>query len=110
MARERMAQLPHGAGSEQRPVGEDPGSGAAPPGSAMEEGQGTLQDRRPTQERERPGRRARRDRQKGGNKTVNTVVTTRRWLVQNHPEATVFLISPLQGYRRDAVHLLLALL
>jgi hypothetical protein len=29
-----------------------------------------------------------------------------QWLVQNHPEATVFLIS-LAGDRRGAIHLLL---
>ena len=47
VAGERLAQQPCRAGSEQRPVGEAPKSDKAPPGSAVEEGQGALQDRRP---------------------------------------------------------------
>ena len=38
----------------------------APPGGAMEEGEGALQEWRGAQERERPGRRARRGREEGG--------------------------------------------
>jgi hypothetical protein len=60
---------------EQGSVGEAPSSDAAPPRSPVEEGKGTLQERRSTQERERPSRRARRGRQEGGNEILNTVVT-----------------------------------
>jgi hypothetical protein len=59
----------------------------------MEEGKGALQEWRSAQERERSGRRAGRGRQKGGNETVNTVVTITQWLVHNHSDVTVFLNS-----------------
>ena len=49
----------------------------------MEEGKGTLQDWRSTQERKRSCWRARRGCQKGGNEiTVNTAVTMTGWLLQ----------------------------
>jgi hypothetical protein len=58
VAGERMAQPPWRAGGKQGPVGEAVGSDEAPPASAVEEGQGALGNRRPTQERKRPCRRA----------------------------------------------------
>src|SRR5918993_3723043 len=66
VAGERMAQPPRRACGEQGPVGEAPGRDTAPPGGAMEEGEGALQDWRGGQERGRPGRRARRGREEGG--------------------------------------------
>jgi ribonuclease HI len=52
----------------------------------VEKDLGTLQDRRTTQERERPGRRARRGRQKGGNETLKIAVTMTNWPMQNTPK------------------------
>ena len=72
----------------------------------MEEGQGAPRDPRPAQDRQRPGRRARCGRQEGGKETVNTIATITKWLLPNHPEGTIFLISPLQGDRRGPIHLL----
>ncbi len=66
VARERMAQPHQRAGGEQGPMGEAPGSDTASQGSAMEEGKGALQDRRPAQEGQRSGRRAGRGREEGG--------------------------------------------
>src|SRR5215210_6921297 len=87
-------------------MGETPSSDAASPRGAMEEGQGALQDPRPAQERERPGRRARCGRQEGGKETLNTIATITKWLLPNHPEGTIFLISPLQGDGSGAIYLL----
>jgi hypothetical protein len=67
---------------------------------------GILQNRRPTQDRELAGRRARRGYQEWGNKSPNIVVTMAKWRPQNHPEAAIFLISPWQGNRRGDIHLL----
>jgi hypothetical protein len=44
VAGERMAQPPRRAGGEQGPVGEAPSRDTAPPGGAMEEGEGALQE------------------------------------------------------------------
>jgi hypothetical protein len=68
---------------------------------------GHSKKRRPTQERERPCRRARRDRQEGGKETLNTIATIMKWLLQNHPEATVVLISLAVADQRGAIHVLL---
>src|SRR5215216_2727187 len=84
-----MAQPPYSAGGEQGSVGETPSSDAASRRCAMEEGQGTLQDPRPTQDRQRPGRRDCCGRQKGGNETVNTVVAMTKWFRENYPIASV---------------------
>src|SRR5829696_1948244 len=86
VARESMAQPPQRADSEQRSMGEAPGSDAAPPESAMEEGPGAPKDPRPTQEWQRAGRRARRGRQKGSNETLNLALTMTKWLLQTIPK------------------------
>jgi hypothetical protein len=65
-----------------------------------------LQNRRPTQDGELAGRRARRGYQERGNEITNTAVTMAKWRLQNHPEAAIFLISPWQGNRRGDIHLL----
>ncbi len=70
----------------------------------MEEGQGAPKDPRPAQEWQRPGRRARCGRQEGGKETVNTIATITKWLLQNYPEATIHLISPLQGDGSGAIY------
>ncbi len=57
-------------------------SGAAPPAGALEKGQGAPTDPRPTQVRQRPGRRTRCSRQERGNQTIDTVVTMTKWLLQ----------------------------
>ena len=54
VAGERLAQPPWRVGGKQGPVGEAVGSDEAPPASAVEEGQGALENRRPAQERKRP--------------------------------------------------------
>jgi hypothetical protein len=56
VVRERMVQLPQRPCGEQRFMGEALGGDEAPSGSPVEEGKGALQDRRPAQEWERPGR------------------------------------------------------
>ena len=58
VAGERLAQPPWRASGKQGLVGEAVGSVEAPPGSAVEEGQGALENRRPAQEWKRPCRRA----------------------------------------------------
>jgi hypothetical protein len=65
-----------------------------------------LQYRRPTQDGELPGRRARRGYRERGNEITNTAVTMAKWRLQNHPEAAIFLISPWQRNRRGDIHLL----
>ena len=72
----------------------------------MEESIRILQNRRPTQDWELAGRRARRGCQERGNEIPNIVVTVAKWRPQNLPEAAIFLISPSQGNRRGDIHLL----
>ena len=64
------------------------------------------QNRRPTQDRELAGRRARRGYQERDNEIPNIAVTMAKWLLQIHPEAAIFLISPWQEPRRGDIHLL----
>jgi hypothetical protein len=72
----------------------------------VEESIRILQDRRPTQDWELAGRRARRGYQERGNEILNIAVTMAKWRPQNHPEAAIFLISPWQGNRSGAIPLL----
>jgi hypothetical protein len=77
-----------------------------PAQSAVKENIRILQNRRPTQDWELAGRRARRSYQKRDNEILNIAVTMAKWRPQNHPEAAIFLISPWQGNRRGDIHLL----
>jgi hypothetical protein len=65
-----------------------------------------LRNRRPTQDCELAGLRARRGYRVNGNAIPNIAVNMAKWRPQNHPEAAMFLISPWQGNRRGAIHLL----
>ena len=65
-----------------------------------------LRNRRPTQDCELAGLRARRGYRVKGNAIPNIAVNMAKWRPQNHPKGAVFLIASWPGNRRGAIYLL----